>query len=141
MLKNFLLPRSFRAPQLLTLMSTTVLVATLSACPDRPDPVEPDPTPESDGGDPGPAVEPEFPPTGCALEDIDVIPPRAPPSVVGGPIDFSCLGNPEVFAASTNVTAQGCVDIFGLGGSARAGLKIAIFANDQDPSTDTPAYG
>jgi hypothetical protein len=59
----------------------------------------------------------------------------------GGDIDLSCVGAPEQLPAGDTVRLQGCVDIFGLGGRAKPGIKVAIFDDDQDPQSDTPAHG
>lgn len=139
---------SFQPFSLPTLITTVLsasagltLVAMMAGCPERPDTPEPEDTNEPSPSDGGVTPEPDGPPEGCEISGFDVKPPNAPPQIGGGAPDLSCLNTPEVFAASTNVTAQGCVDIFGIGGSARAGLKLAIFDIDQDPSTETPAYG
>jgi hypothetical protein len=59
----------------------------------------------------------------------------------GGKPDLSCVDNPQQLTGSRNVTVQGCVEIFGLGGKAKPGLRIAFFDANQDPSKDAPAYG
>lgn len=59
----------------------------------------------------------------------------------GNAPDLSCVDNPAQLNGSREVTVEGCVEIFGLGGKAKQGLKIAFFDVSQDPRTDTPAYG
>jgi hypothetical protein len=52
--------------------------------------------------------------------------------------DLSCIGNPVQVAASTPLTLQGCVDIFGVGDKARAGTEVALFDAATDPKSGTP---
>lgn len=81
------------------------------------------------------------PPT-CTVDGVELLKPTEHATLdTGEAPDWSCLGNAPVLPASENVTVQGCVDIFGLGGKAKPGLKIAFFDVDQDPQNDTPAYG
>jgi hypothetical protein len=59
----------------------------------------------------------------------------------GGAVDRSCIGDPVRLAQSAAVRLQGCIDIFGLGGRAKRGIKVAVFGDDQDPRGDAPRHG
>jgi hypothetical protein len=59
----------------------------------------------------------------------------------GGTIDLSCIGNPPSVGASAEVRLQGCIDVFGLGDRAKSGIKVAVFADGQNPKTDVPEFG
>ena len=63
------------------------------------------------------------------------------PDFAGTAPDLSCVGSPPAIGPGENVTLQGCIDIFGLGGKAKRGVKVAIFADSQDPKTETPTHG
>lgn len=63
------------------------------------------------------------------------------PDFSGQAVDYSCVGTPVPIGPGTNATLEGCVDIFGLGGKAKNGIKVAIFDDSQDPKTEAPAYG
>lgn len=73
-----------------------------------------------------------------ANEDGDAINASLP---AGGAIDLSCIGNPTSVEGSAEVRLQGCIDVFGLGDRAKSGIKVAVFSDDQNPKTDTPAFG
>jgi hypothetical protein len=96
--------------------------------------------------DPNPNPNPNPNPTPdntCAPGgEVDIEIPRVAAVTQEGEVpDFSCVGNPEVLGPATNVLLEGCVDIFGIGGKAKPGLKIAIYDVDQNPQDDVPAYG
>lgn len=59
----------------------------------------------------------------------------------GGEVDLSCIGNPPALEQSAAVRLQGCIDVFGLGDRAKSGIRVAIFADGQNPKTDTPEFG
>lgn len=59
----------------------------------------------------------------------------------GGEVDVSCIGNPPALDQSAAVRLQGCIDVFGLGDRAKAGIRVAVFSDDQNPKTDTPDFG
>ncbi len=67
--------------------------------------------------------------------------PGTLPAFSGQAVDFSCVGSPAAIGAGGTATLEGCVDIFGLGGKAKSGIKVAIFGDAQDPKTEAPAYG
>jgi len=75
----------------------------------------------------------------CDVGGVEVAVPGDVGSKSGGAApDLSCIGNPLQVAAPSDLTLEGCVDIFGVGESARAGTEVAIFAGDVDPKTGTP---
>lgn len=69
------------------------------------------------------------------------LPDESPVRPAGGEIDLGCVGSPVVLEQSVAVRVQGCVDVFGIGGLASRGIKVALFDADQDPKTDVPAHG
>jgi hypothetical protein len=85
--------------------------------------------------------EPAGPAT-CTINGVELVKPTEHATADDATeIDMSCVDNPQTLAASESITVYGCVDIFGLGGKAKPGLKIAFFDVAQDPQNDTPAYG
>ena len=100
------------------------------------------------GGGPNPNPNPNPTPgtESCAVESSGLelpLPDEAGtlPDFGGQAVDLSCVGTPEAIGAGANVTLEGCVDIFGLGGKAKSGIKVAIFADSQDPKNEAPQYG
>ncbi|MFZ9889580.1 MAG: hypothetical protein ACO3JL_18955, partial [Myxococcota bacterium] len=78
----------------------------------------------------------------CTIDGVELRKPLEHATThTGGVPDLSCVDNPAALAASETITAEGCVDIFGLGGKAKGGLKIAFYDVDQDAKTEEPAYG
>jgi hypothetical protein len=78
----------------------------------------------------------------CEVSGESVIKPAdAPTRPATGAINLTCIGNPQHVGPSTNVTLEGCINVFGLGGAAKPGLHVSVFGADQDPSTETPAHG
>ena len=79
---------------------------------------------------------------GVCGSTVEATPPEAEAVLVSGEApNLSCLDNPEQLDASTLVTVQGCLDIFGIGNMASPNLKVAAFSRDQDASTEEPNYG
>lgn len=75
----------------------------------------------------------------CDVEGTDVKLPDIDGVLASGAApDFTCVGNPRSVGASTNVTLEGCIDVFGVGNDAKSGTELAVFAADADPSTATP---
>lgn len=78
----------------------------------------------------------------CDVGGVDVrTPTKAAERQDGEPLDVSCIGAPVQLGAGSTATLEGCIEIFGLGGKAKQGLKLALFTRDQDPSTDDPSVG
>jgi hypothetical protein len=99
--------------------------------------------PTGEGEGEGEGEGPQGPAT-CTVGETEFLKPLAHATLEDGSApNFSCVANPETLAAGQNVTLEGCVDIFGIGGKAKPGLKIAFFDVSQDPTSgDTvPAYG
>jgi hypothetical protein len=67
--------------------------------------------------------------------------PQEPVLPAGGEIDLACIGSPPALEQSAAVRLQGCIDVFGLGDRAKSGIKVAVFADDQNPKTDVPEFG
>lgn len=78
----------------------------------------------------------------CTVDGVELRKPleRARTQAGNAP-DLSCVDDPAQLSAGREVTVQGCVEIFGLGGKAKVGLKIAFFDATQDPTSAAPAYG
>ena len=75
----------------------------------------------------------------CAVGDLDVALPDVDAALAtGGTPDLGCIGTPRIVGASTPVTLEGCIDVFGVGNDAKSGTEVAVFAADVDPSTGTP---
>jgi hypothetical protein len=75
----------------------------------------------------------------CDVAGVEVaVPADVGSKGAGEAPDLSCIGNPVAVGASSPLTLEGCVDIFGLGASARAGTEVAIFAADVDPKGGAP---
>lgn len=56
----------------------------------------------------------------------------------GNAPDVSCFGNPRIVGASTPVTLEGCVDIFGVGNRAQRGITVSVYDGAADPQTGVP---
>lgn len=98
-------------------------------CPSGRPPVDENPNNNNTGG--GAAT--------CDVEGTDVITPDIDAALLGGGApDLSCVANPRVVGASTTVTLEGCVDVFGVGNDAKSGTEVSIFAGDADASSGTP---
>lgn len=120
-------------------MRSARLVAGLSAallsvaCPGggpNPNP-NPNPTPGTDTCAVGTtALELPLPDEAATLPDFS-----------GQAVDASCVGNPVAIGPGSTATLEGCIDIFGLGGKAKSGIMVAIFADAQDPKAEEPQYG
>ncbi|MBM4283443.1 MAG: hypothetical protein FJ137_22770 [Deltaproteobacteria bacterium] len=112
---------------------TLLLIAALTGCPSNRNTGDGDGDGDGDGNgdvDVGDV---------CDIEGLELSVPADDGEKAGGVApDLSCIGNPVQVAASTPLTLQGCVDIFGVGDKARAGTEVAIFAADVDPKTGTP---
>ncbi|MEW5854614.1 MAG: hypothetical protein AB2A00_37910 [Myxococcota bacterium] len=83
-------------------------------------------------------------PEGCAETGANVIAPTTEAALKeGGAPDLSCYTTPASLGASQNVTVTGCLDIFGVGSRAKAGLRLSVYGIDQNPgpNQDTPRYG
>jgi hypothetical protein len=79
---------------------------------------------------------------GCTASGVELdTPTELPQTPSGDPPSRECVEAPPTVAAGSNVTVEGCIDIFGIGNRAKVGLKVAFFAIDQDPSVDTPDFG
>ena len=90
---------------------------------------------EGEGESSGPAtceVATETAAFNVALPDVDAA------LKTGGVPDLGCIGAPRTVGASTQVTLEGCIDVFGVGNDAKKGTEIAVFAASVDPSTGTP---
>jgi len=75
----------------------------------------------------------------CDVGGVDLVLPDIDAALLGGGApDLSCVGNPRVVGASTQVTVEGCIDVFGVGNDAKSGTEIAVFPNDADPTSATP---
>jgi hypothetical protein len=75
----------------------------------------------------------------CDVSGVEIVIPDVDASLVGGGApDLSCIGNPRVVGASTPVTVEGCIDVFGVGNDAKSGTEIAVFPADADPTTARP---
>jgi hypothetical protein len=75
----------------------------------------------------------------CDIGTVSVAVPEADAlSAAGGAPDRACVGNPEQVGASTQLTVEGCVDIFGVGNLAERDTEVAVFLADVDPKTGTP---
>ena len=103
------------------------------ACPAGTPPPNPNPNPTGGGET-------------CAVGDTTTelpLPDEAGtlPDFSGQAVDISCVAAPSAIGPGASATLEGCVDIFGLGGKAKSGIKVAVFGEDQDPKTDAPAYG
>lgn len=59
----------------------------------------------------------------------------------GEEIDRACIGAPDALPQSTAVRLRGCIDVFGLGGDAKAGILVDIFSDGADPRNDAPDVG
>ena len=94
-------------------------------------------TPNNSGNNGGNEIEEGQ--CGGAIEAI--VPDEAAVLSNGEAPNLSCMDTPEQLDASTRVTMQGCLDIFGIGNMASPNLKVAAFSRDQDASTETPNYG
>jgi hypothetical protein len=77
----------------------------------------------------------------CVIDGVSIAAPQAGGKSEQGSVDTSCVGSPTALDAPTTAPIEGCIDIFGLGGKAKPGLKLAVFKATQDPSTDAPAFG
>lgn len=78
----------------------------------------------------------------CTVDGVEMPKPLAHATTqAGNAPDLSCVDNPVQLEAGSSVTAEGCVDIFGLGGKAKTGLRIAFYDATQDPTVDQPQYG
>lgn len=77
----------------------------------------------------------------CTIDGVELAKPLAHATTPSGAPDLSCVDNPVQLGASSDITVEGCVDIFGLGGKAKTGLRIAFYDATQDPTTDEPEYG
>ncbi len=100
----------------------------LLACPSAPPP----PPPGGGGG------------STCNVEGLDIAKPAVDDVAQrkdGQPVALGCIGNPEVLSQSATARLQGCIQVFGTGGAAKPGIKVAVFADDQDARNDTPAFG
>ena len=78
----------------------------------------------------------------CPVEGVnlplDVSAAAATRVTDSAPPNTSCIGSPRVVGPSTQVTLEGCVDIFGVGNSAQRGIVVEVFADGVDPSTAAP---
>src|SRR5690606_32151518 len=79
----------------------------------------------------------------CDVEDVSVLLPEVAGSRpdAGGDVDLTCIGSPEQVGPGTTATVEGCVEVFGLGDGVYADTRVAYCSRDQNPGTDTPAYG
>ncbi len=83
-------------------------------------------------------------PVGAATCDVNgvtlPVDVAADPPVLlgGGSPNVSCVGTPRVVSASTPVTLEGCVDIFGVGNEASRGITVSVFEEGVNPKTGTP---
>jgi hypothetical protein len=90
-------------------------------------------TPGADAGPVGPRT--------CTVDGLTVTKPLERARLRGGGTpDFSCIASPEPLPAPKMVTAEGCLDIFGLGSKTKPGLRAAFYRADQNLS-DAPAFG
>jgi hypothetical protein len=76
----------------------------------------------------------------CDVGDVSLVLPSEDAALNdgGGTPNLACIGNPRVVGPSTQVTVEGCIDVFGVGNDAKSGTEIAVFQNDVDPTTATP---
>src|SRR5688500_4423524 len=88
-----------------------------------------------------PVGEGEIEANECDTGEFTIPRPDAAAEGIGAAIDMGCIGAPVALSQSAQVKVQGCVDIFGAGGRAKRGLKLAIFDDAQNPGTETPAHG
>lgn len=114
-----------------------------SACPTTGLPINNNNNTDDDGGtvdDGGNNVAPVG--NTCEVNGVDVvIPTSAAVLGNGNPPDLSCVTTPNAVTPGPLATAEGCIDIFGLGGKAKPGLKVSFYADTQDPATEAPAFG
>ncbi|MFH1810371.1 MAG: hypothetical protein ABIJ09_16615 [Pseudomonadota bacterium] len=81
---------------------------------------------------------------GCSIDDPYTTPTAAtaPERENGTAPQLACVTTAEVWAESTTVAMGGCLDVFGVGERIVATtLKVAVFDMDQNPATESPAYG
>lgn len=91
-------------------------------------------TPRTDGG---PAAAPRT----CTVDGVTVFKPLDRARIVGGGApDLSCVESPPALGTPETVTAQGCLDIFGLGSKAKPGLRVSFYDATQSLD-DAPAFG
>jgi hypothetical protein len=115
--------------RLVSSSSLVLVAAALAACPSTRQP-----SGDGDGGGGGGGGGDV-----CDVGGVEVAVPGEAATKTGGEApDLSCIGNPLQVAAPSDLTLEGCVDIFGVGESARAGTEVAIFTADTDPKTGTP---
>lgn len=75
----------------------------------------------------------------CDVAGVDLVLPDIDAALVGGGApDLSCIGNPRVVGTATQVTVEGCIDVFGVGNDAKSGTEVEVFRNDADPTSGTP---
>ncbi|MDP2341629.1 MAG: hypothetical protein Q8O67_11780 [Deltaproteobacteria bacterium] len=77
----------------------------------------------------------------CDIGGLDVGVDTAAPAAAkqtGGAPDVSCIGTPRVVSASTAVTLEGCVDIFGVGNRAQRGITVSVYDAADNPKTGVP---
>ena len=81
----------------------------------------------------------------CSLDDPYTLandPNTAPLLADNSAPRLDCAIDAPVWPESIPVAMGGCLDVFGLGSRITATtLKVAVFDADQNPQTDTPAYG
>ncbi len=81
----------------------------------------------------------------CSIEDPYTLAndPSSDPLLKDGSAPrLDCTSQAPVWPESIPVAMGGCLDVFGLGSQVTATtLKLAVFNIDQNPQTDTPAYG
>lgn len=102
---------------------------------------EPPAKDKPDPNDPNDPNQPNGPPT-CTVNGQELpLPDEAAVRPNGGVLNLGCIGAPDGLAQSAAVRLQGCIDVFGLGGRAKAGIRVALFDDSQDPRSDVPAHG
>jgi hypothetical protein len=75
----------------------------------------------------------------CDVSGLELaVPEEVSTTVDGEEPDRSCIENPVQVGAPIDLVVEGCVDIFGVGKTAVAGLEVAMFAADADPKVGTP---